>query len=518
MAKKVMAGYKKGDFEIIPDRFNKSFEDWMGNLRDWCISRQLWWGHQIPAYFHRETGELLGVTLDPKDIYKKYGEENVRRDEDVLDTWFSASMWSHGALGWNYDSPSQDFKDFYSANVLETGYDILFFWVIRMLLMGYEQTGKTPFKTIYLHGLVLDESGRKMSKSWGNIVDPRDVINQYSADALRMTLTVGNTPGNNLNLSLKNVSENGLFLNKLWNIVRFAQTNASDELAESLDSLAKKIKKGEKNLLPHEQWILSRSTDIITKVTLGMEKYTFSQTGSDLYAFTRDEFADIAIEAFKLTRETSKMGKLVIAWVTHTLLRLWHPYIPFLTEAAYRSLTNEKDFLMLQRWPTAIVERDNSLEKSMEIVWEIVRSIRALRAASKLKPSDIREVTLTGSKKLIESIAPSIDVVAGLTKTSITLSDRKKAHAESGFAYAIAQGIEIALDIPVETLDVGAEILRLKALSEEKIEYIRQLDIRLQSSDFLKRAPEKVVRMEQDKLARAQEELTKIKEQLSRLG
>ena len=228
MAEKVIAGYKNKEFEIIPERFNKTFEDWIFNLRDWCISRQLWWGHQIPAYFHKETGELLGVTLEPETIFAQYGEENVRRDDDVLDTWFSSALWPFSVLDWDFEDPAELFQKFYPADVLETGHDIIFFWVIRMFLMGYEYTGQTPFKKIYLHGLILDESGRKMSKSWGNVIDPLVVIDQYSTDALRLSVVLGNTPGNNLNFSMKTVEEYSLFLNKFWNIVRFSWMNVGD--------------------------------------------------------------------------------------------------------------------------------------------------------------------------------------------------------------------------------------------------------------------------------------------------
>lgn len=274
MAEKVIAGYKNKEFEIVPERFNKTFEDWIFNLRDWCISRQLWWGHRIPAYFHKETGELLGVTQDPSELFSKYGEENVKRDEDVLDTWFSSALWPFSVLSWDFENPSELFKKYYPANVLETGYDILFFWVIRMFLMGYEYTGQAPFKTVYLHGLIFDENGRKMSKSWGNVVDPLDVIAEYSTDALRLAVTLGNTPGNNINFSIKNVAEYSLFLNKFWNIIRFSWMNVGT-VTESRESLIEKITKNSASLLPYEKWILSRLANIIEKMTLNMENFTF---------------------------------------------------------------------------------------------------------------------------------------------------------------------------------------------------------------------------------------------------
>jgi valyl-tRNA synthetase len=328
LAEKVIRGYERDEFQIIPSRFEKNFEDWIYNLRDWCISRQLWWGHQIPAYYDTKTQELLGVTRDPTEIYlsqcEKYNigpnekllniwknsqkrsisddgrvsekdvsqntsnedtengvreasfsEVFMRRDEDVLDTWFSSALWPFSVLDWQVDTPGEFFEKYYPANVLETGYDILFFWVIRMLLMGYEYTGQTPFKTIYLHGLVLNEDGRKMSKSWGTIIDPLTVIDEYSVDALRLSLVIGNTPGNNLNFSVKTVAEYGLFLNKFWNIVRFTWMNVGD-ITESRDILEKRILQRSDELLPYEAWILSRLAATIHTVTSGMEDYSFS--------------------------------------------------------------------------------------------------------------------------------------------------------------------------------------------------------------------------------------------------
>lgn len=339
LAKKVIAGYKKGEFEIVPQRFEKTFEDWIYNLRDWCISRQLWWGHQIPAYYDAKTHELLTVTLDEEAVFAKYGKDNVYRDADVLDTWFSAALWPYSILDWTPTNPGELFKKFYPAQVLETGYDILFFWVIRMLLMGYEYTGQTPFKTIYLHGLILTEDGKKMSKSVGNTIDPLDVIEQYSTDALRLTCSIGNTPGNNLNFSMKNVENNSVFLNKIWNVVRFVYANIG-EVTDDYAALKSKIESNWTTFLPHEQWILSRLKATIDGVTDGMERYNFSDAGQDLVSFTRDEFADFFIEEYKLTKATTENGRDVLAFTLLSLLKLWHPYIPFATEELYGIVTS----------------------------------------------------------------------------------------------------------------------------------------------------------------------------------
>ncbi len=304
LAKKVIAGYENGEFNIIPGRFKKQFEKWIYNLKDWCISRQLWWGHQIPAYYDKETGKLLGVTQNPDKLFEKYGKENVVRDDDVLDTWFSSGLWPFSILEWDFENPSELFEKFYPADVLETGSDLIFFWVIRMLLMGYEFTGKTPFKNIYFHGLVFDEHGKKMSKSWGNVIDPLDVIEKYSTDALRLSLVLGNTPGNTVNFSMKNVEEYSLFLNKFWNIARFSWMNVGN-ITDERKTLNEKIEKEKSKLLSHEKWILSKLADISQKMTESMEAYNFSATGLELISFIRDDFADFFIEAYKLKKEDS---------------------------------------------------------------------------------------------------------------------------------------------------------------------------------------------------------------------
>ncbi len=515
MAEKVIAGYKKKEFEILPERFNKTFEDWIFNLRDWCISRQLWWGHQIPAYYHKDTGELIGVTRDPSDIFAQYGEENVRRDDDVLDTWFSSALWPFSVLDWTIDNPGDFFKKYYPANVLETGYDILFFWVIRMFLMGYEYTGQTPFKTIYLHGLIFDSTGRKMSKSWGNVVDPLTVIDEYSTDALRMACVIGNTPGNNLNFSMDTVKEYSLFLNKFWNIARFIWMNIGS-ITEDRDTIAKRIKKWEKDLLPYEKWILSRLSYTIETVTEGMENYGFSAIGGELTSFIRDEFADFAIEAYKVEKERSTLGRDVMSLCILDILSLFHPYAPHITEALYQEITGSETPLMVSAWPTPAIERNKDAEVDMNRIFDIVRTIRNLRAESGVKPGDLRDVAIVCVEAYRQNIEANTYLLTGLTKIA-TLSLGKKPAKQSEFAYGVIGGIEVYVDAHIDAEKLAEELARIEEQIENKKDYIRTLKAKLSNAQFVKNAPEKVVRIEMDKLHTTEWELEKLEEKAKNL-
>jgi valyl-tRNA synthetase len=513
MAKKVIAGYKKGDFVFVPGRFSKTFEDWIYNLRDWCISRQLWWGHQIPAYYDVKTGELVAVSLNAEEVYAKFGKENVRRDDDVLDTWFSSALWPFSVLDWDPKNPSDLFKKFYPANVLETGYDIIFFWVTKMLFMGYEYTGKSPFKNIYLHGLVLDENGRKMSKSWGNVVDPLDIIQEHSTDALRLALAVGNTPGNNLNFSIKLVENNTLLLNKLWNVARFVWMNIGD-VQDDYEVIHERILANTEKLLPHERWILSRTRYIVERVTDGMEKFSFSETGADLLSFLRDEFADFAIEEYKITKETSHIGADVMAYCLLTILKLLHPYIPFVTEELYNRITGGK-ILITSTWPTCGLDRDEALEKDMALLYDVIREIRNIRASKGVKPGDTIPAILRAPKKSATVISANTDILKGLAKVSeVTVTSEK---VEAGDrAYGVVKDIDIYLDVG-SLIDPETEKARLKSEIQNKKEYLRTLDLKLTNREFIKNAPEKIVRTEQEKKRIAEEQLEKLLQKLANI-
>ncbi len=517
IAKKVLAGYKKGDFKIVPDRYGKVFQDWMGKLTDWCVSRQLWWGHRIPAYYDVKTGKLLAVSADEASVLAKYGKENVRRDEDVLDTWFSSAMWPYSVLGWDPENPGEDFKKFYPANVLETGHDILLFWVIRMLLFGYEFTGQTPFRNVYLHGLVLDEQGRKMSKSKGNGIDPIAVIKDHSADALRLSLVVGSTPGNNMNFSTKLVENNKLFLNKLWNVARFVAMNAPEAGADRA-KLAAKLKKGAESLLPHEKWILSRLDATVREVTDAMEDFSFSVAGDALERFTRDEFADYFVEAAKVAREKSKLGSEVAAYAVLTLLALWHPYVPFITEKIWGEFFGAEGFLATSAWPQEGGFADAAAEKSMSAAFEAVRALRGLRAAKSAKPGEPMDAVLVADKAVRDALEPAADIVAGLAKLgSLKFAASDKGLDPKKWAFAAAGKAVAYLDVSALADGAAEEVARLKALVADKKGYIRGMETKLTDPAFVKNAPERVVKMQQEKLALERKNLETALAQLAAL-
>ena len=438
----------------------------------------------------------------------------MKRDEDVLDTWFSSALWPFAVLDWDFENPSEFFAKYYPANVLETGYDILFFWVIRMLLMGYEYTGETPFKTIYLHGLILDETGRKMSKSWGNVIDPLTVIEAHSTDALRLAVTLGNTPGNNMNFSMRSVEENSLFLNKFWNIIRFAWMNVG-YITESRADIIERITANKNDLLPYEVWILSRLTAITERVTEGMENYGFAAVGSELITFVRDEFADIAIEAYKVEKDNTKYGKEVISLCVLDIITLMHPYIPHITETLYGYIT-EGRILATASWPITAIKRNMESEKNLEQIWEVVRTIRNIRAESGIKPGEYHDTIIQAKSDMIANLEANLNLISGLGRVNITLNPAGR--DPQGYAYGICGSVEIYIHNEIDVAGIELERVRIMGLIEEKREYIRALEVKLSNTAFTSRAPEKIIRVEMDKKNLAREQLEKLEEKYGKIG
>ncbi len=514
MAQKVIAWYKKKEFEIIPERFNKIFEDWIYNLRDWCISRQLWWGHRIPAYYHKETWEMV-VSKEDLSLTGEY-----IRDEDVLDTWFSSGLWPFSILDFDFEAKTQSelFNKFYPAQVLETGHDIIFFWVIRMLLFWYEFTNQTPFKKVYFHGLIKDKHGKKMSKSLGNGIDPLDMIEKYSADALRLTVSVWNTPGNDLKFDEDNVMENKVFINKLWNATRFVYTNLFEKSSYTIDSyetLEKRILENYDTLMFHEKWILSRLKSISDQVNMGMEKFNFSEVGIELQNFTKNDFCDYYIEEFKIVRETSQFGNDVIIYAINNILKLWHPYIPFVTEELWNKIGFEGKLIETEYSKVAL-RADKEIEKDKQILIEVIREIRNLRAENNIMPSTPIKVELKVKKAKLELFSPeNINIISWIVKSENTQLVNKA--SSDTFAYAVTKsGIEIFVDNS-NAKDMEGEIERLKGQIDDTKEYIWLLDRKLLNDSFVRNAPPALVRAEMEKKAEAKEKLKKLEEKLEKI-
>jgi valyl-tRNA synthetase len=381
--------------------------------------------------------------------------------------------------------------------------------------MGYEYTGQTPFKTIYLHGLIFDENGRKMSKSLGNGIDPIKIIDEYSADSLRLSTTLGNTPGNNLNFSMKFVENNTLFLNKLWNIVRFVHATIG-EIPESEETLVDIVTKNYDSLMDHEKWIVSRLKAITDTMTEGMEKYNFSETGLELMAFTRDEFADFYLEEHKFAREESKHGREVLALSILTLLKLWHPYIPFVTEELYSKMKPGAS-IMLSSWPVIDITRDVKIEKEIGILYEVVRSIRNIRAEKNIKPGEQVNVVFVSAKSGQTLLESNKTILLGLAKLSEFSFSKLADIDQTKYAYGVVKDIELFLELP-QGIDNTEEKARIKEQIEDKKEYIRILDLKLLNADFVRNAPAHVVQKEQEKKVQSQEQLDKLQQKYNSLS
>ncbi len=520
MAKKVIKWYKNKDFEIIPKRFNKTFEDWIFNLRDWCISRQLLWGHQIPVWYGPD--EKVFCAENTADAQKQanefyWKEVELTQDADVLDTWFSSGLWPFSILDfdmWDGDQ-SEMFKKFYPASVLETGHDIIFFWVIRMMLFGYEFTDQTPFETIYLHGMVKDKHGAKMSKSKWNGIDPLDMIEKYGTDALRLTLSIWNTPGNDLKFDESNVENNMLFVNKLWNASRFVSVNLSPEVSSmSLEDIQWELKDNYWDLLFHEKWILSRIKHLNDISTDSMDNYNFSEVWEELQTFTKNEFCDYYIEEFKLTKQKSKYGEKVITFVLNNLLRLWHPYMPFVTEEIYSKLGFSGD-LIIASWPNISIPRNEQIEKDKKLIIDIIKEIRSLRADNNIMPNKTIGLQVYAKNKNAEVIDEVLELIAGIVKAEkFELVDKKP--KDDNLAYGIIKaGVEVFIDT-ANALDIGKEIERLNEQISDTKQYIAILDKKLLNEAFVSKAPEKLVRAEMEKKEQAKQKLQKLEDKISK--
>jgi len=515
---------RDGDIRIVPDRFTKVYYNWLENIQDWCISRQLWWGHRIPVWYCDECGKMTVVREDPSAC-SHCGSSRIHQDEDVLDTWFSSGLWPFSTLGWPDETP--EYKYFYPTSVLETGYDILFFWVARMIMDGLEFTGQIPFHTVYLHGLIHDEHGQKMSKTKGNVIDPLGVMDEMGTDALRFTLLVGSTPGNDTNLSLKKVEANRNFANKIWNAGRFI----IGELEKAPAS-----PKGEPEWTLPDSWIWARLQTLIADVERLFGGHQYGEAGRQIYDFFWGEFADWYLEIAK--QQLAEGGDRAfytaqtLVRVLDASLRLLHPFTPFVTEELWghlkRAAQERSEFfapkggweeaLIIARWPQAQAAEGWEEGKVAEfsLIQETVRAIRNLRAEKKVTPGKRIPATIVCGERLasFQAQARTLASLASLDSSQLSLV-ASLPEKPQGQASMVISGIEIYLPL-TGLVDIGSERVRLQKELEDIQSQIERLETLL-SSSFGQRAPAAVVDKERQKLASFQETSSKLKEQLRNL-
>ncbi|UKS64213.1 valine--tRNA ligase [Rossellomorea marisflavi] len=480
-------GEEKVNF--VPDRFETSYLRWMENTRDWCISRQLWWGHRIPAWYHKETGEIHVAHEAPEDL------ENWVQEEDVLDTWFSSALWPFSTMGWP-DLEAEDFKRYYPTNTLVTGYDIIGFWVSRMIFQGLEFTNERPFKDVLIHGLVRDADGRKMSKSLGNGVDPMDVIEKYGADALRYFLSTGSSPGQDLRFSFEKVESVWNFANKIWNASRFALMNMDGMTYDEIDL------SGEKSVA--DKWILTRLNETIETVTRLADKYEFGEVGRILYNFIWDDFCDWYIEMAKLPlygedEAAKKTTRSILAYVLDNTMRLLHPFMPFITEEIWQNLPHEGESITVAAWPEVdSALTDDAAAEEMKLLVDIIRAVRNIRAEVNTPMS--KQIKLMLKAKDEETLAVLKKNAAYIERfcnpESLELST--DASAPEKAMTAVVTGVELFLPL-AGLINIDEEIARLEKELDKWTKEVSRVQGKLSNERFISKAPQKVVDEEKAK-------------------
>ncbi len=504
LAKPAIEAVKNGETRFIPERFDKIYFHWMENIKDWCISRQLWWGHRIPAYYCDSCGEMV-VSKTAVDTCPKCGGK-MHQDEDTLDTWFSSALWPFSTLGW--PAETEDFKYFYPTSTLVTGYDIIFFWVARMIFSAIEQTGKTPFDTVFIHGIVRDSQGRKMSKSLGNGIDPLVVIEEFGADALRFMLATGNSPGNDMRYSDDKVRASRNFANKLWNASRFILMNLSDEITD--ESLPE-------TLTTEDKWILSQYNELVRQVTENLEKFELGIAVAKLYDFIWDVFCDWYIELCKARLqaggEESKNAQKVLVYVMNNTLKLLHPFMPFITEEIWQALPHTGESIMIAKFP----EYSDTLcfpeeEREFGRVVDAIRAIRNARAEMNVPPSRKAKVYIeTQYPEAFKAGEKFFFRLAGASEVEIAPEIKLE-----GVVSAVTDSARLFIPL-ADLIDKEKELARL---NKELAACQKDIDIisgKLNNEKFMAKAPEKIVEQEKEKLVRANERMENIKESLKAL-
>lgn len=510
LAKPAIEAVKNEDTKFIPPHFDKTYYHWLENIRDWCISRQLWWGHRIPAFYCDDCGEMV-VTKENTCKCPKCGKE-MRQDPDTLDTWFSSALWPFSTLGWPDKTEELDY--FYPTSVLVTGYDIIFFWVIRMMFSGLEHAGEVPFKNVLIHGLVRDSQGRKMSKSLGNGIDPLEIIEQYGADALRFTLITGNAPGNDMRFYYERVEASRNFANKVWNASRFIMMNMPEDGIKEVSK---------DSLTQADKWILSKANKLVKDVTDNIEKFELGVAADKLYNFIWEEFCDWYIEMVKPRlysedNDTKSAALYTLKTVLETSLKLLHPYMPFVTEEIYCTLNENEDTLMTKQWPEYTEEFNFAEdEEAVEIIKEAVRNIRNVRAGMNVPPS----------KKALCYVVTENDKVANIFRQSevffgtLAYASEVKIQADKAGIEEDAVSVAIAnanIYMPfAELVDIEKEIERLKKEEDKLKKEIERVEKMLSNEKFISKAPQSKVDEEKEKQVKYTQLMKQVKDQLAHL-
>ena len=506
LAKPAMDVVNEGKTKFVPDRFSKTYLRWMENVHDWCISRQLWWGHRIPAFYCEDCGEM---TVSKTDVCTcpKCGGTHIHQEEDVLDTWFSSALWPFSTLGW--PDKTKELEYFYPTSTLVTGYDIIFFWVARMIFSGVEHMGETPFKTVYIHGLVRDAQGRKMSKSLGNGIDPLEVIDQYGADALRFTLATGNSPGNDMRFSDERVQASRNFCNKIWNASRFIQMNLTIDKDKAVELPS--------DLAIEDKWIISKFNTLVADVTRNIDQYELGLAASKLNDFIWENFCDWYIEIAKTRLQTGDENvQKVLCYVLSGAMQLLHPFMPFITETIWQALPHEGPSVMVSKWPEYDEKLRFSVEEAqMESLMDAVRAIRNRRAEMNVPPSKKAKVLILTEKK--DTFSAGAGFFPKLAYASeIELIDAVPADAAK-MASVVTGDAQIYMPMG-DLIDFEAERARLgkeKSKVEADIDFVMK---KLNNPKFVDKAPEKVVAAEREKADKLREHLAKLEESIAALN
>ena len=513
LAREALRVVNDGEVKFVPDRFAKIYTNWMENVHDWCISRQLWWGHQIPAWTCQDCGGLTVSETDPTECEHCHSH-NIVQEEDVLDTWFSSALWPFSTLGWPEET--EDLKYFYPTDVLVTGYDIIFFWVARMIFSGCEHTGKPPFHTVFIHGLVRDDKGRKMSKSLGNGIDPLDMIDQYGCDALRFNLVTGNSPGNDMRFYTERCEAMRNFANKIWNASRFLMMNLTIDRCELPEKLELE-----------DKWILSKLNSVIPQVTENMDRYELGVAAQKVYDFIWDDYCDWYIELTK-TRlqgedEDSKIrAQQVLCYVLTETLKLLHPFMPFITEEIWQALPHQGDYLMLQQWPEHHAGLDfPEEEKAMELIMDAIRGVRARRAEMNVPPSKKAKLTVSTLEQdvftqgipFLKRLAYASDV----TVVGVADAGSDDAMTAQGMVTVTTHAARIFMPL-AELVDLEKEKARIQKELDKNRKELDKLEAKLQNPGFVNKAPAQVVEAERERAGKLRALIVKLEESAAALA